>query len=201
MRKKLLKPIVFSTILSLSAANAVDYDFTFGVGLTGSGDYTDTVKKAYPGYSWSKEGKNFGEVYIGMPISFEKYENIKVIPRLSYLLGFMEISDWNGKDKYTNSIFLPAVAGRYEFSQTYPFYVEGEVNYSFARSGKDSLYDFDGGFGFGVFAGYTYKGFSFADINAEIGYRYLPIDVEYKNTGKTDNNNFGSFLFRIGLTF
>ncbi|MFV0481124.1 MAG: hypothetical protein ACK5LP_03995 [Campylobacteraceae bacterium] len=196
--KKKLTALTLMSFLAFNGAQAVDYGFEFGLGYQRSVGYSDAIGYAYPGFSHDR-GNAFGEVYAGVPIKID--ERLSIIPKLSYMFGFVKVKSYAGNDDYTNSIVLPAVATRYYISDSMPVYVEGELGFAIVNSGKKEIYTFDNTYEVGAFVGYSYKGFSFGDIHADIGYRYIPVDIDYKLRGNKKSHNFGGFVFRLGVTF
>ena len=195
---------VLALLLYATVSQAVDLGFEAGIGISISSDYQSVVKDAYPGSSVSGAGAMMSDLHIGVPIAIS--ENIVVAPTITLLISFVAVTYDYGTheetDSYSNTVIVPALAARYYLSgrKNSSPYFEAEVNANSPHSGKSDRYKFSsGGTGYGIFGGY-HIAMDNLGVNIELGYRYLPVEVDAWNSSK-ETKNFGGFAVRTSITF
>ena len=172
----------------LVAAAATD-DSTaieLGAGVVISPDYGSLLEDVYRDADSTGIG---GWLDLHGGVRLKVNDQFSITPTLGLLLNYVIVTGGRQDESYLNSIIVPSVAARYSFDKAPSLYIGGEVNYNIPNTGSD-YYEFEsGGVGFGGVLGYAFEG----DMNLELGYVYLPVEV-----GSRDEN-LGGFLFRIGI--
>ncbi|MDR1452136.1 MAG: hypothetical protein LBI57_07405 [Helicobacteraceae bacterium] len=184
-----------------SGVKAADIGFEVGAGFNTGGDHTDAVEDSY---GVDSDGLGlFLELRAGVPIGLTP--NAVVKPQLSLLFTFVSVEDSVGnKDDYTDTIAIPGVAAEYYingYKNSDSVFIGAELGVVTASGGSDKYsnagYELSGdGASFGIYGGYAFA----SGAKLSIGYRSIPVELEYNYGGK-ESYNFGglSFLFSYAL--
>jgi hypothetical protein len=141
----------------------------------------------------------FLELHAGVPLGVT--ENFVVKPKISFSFTTVSVEDLIGqKDEYTDTIVIPGVAAEYYINgyKDGSAFIGAELGVVSASGGSDDYanvgYDLSGdGLSFGFYGGYAFE----SGAKLSIGYRSIPVELEYNINGKSESKNFGgvSFLF------
>jgi hypothetical protein len=200
---------IASWLACVTNAQAADIGFELSTGLSTSGDYTDSIEKAYEDVYEKSIDSGLGifyEIGAAMPVGIA--ENIVVKPKISLLMGFVsiEVTDSAGSTKdielKINTVFIPAIATEYHLNgyKEPSFFFGGEIGFPIISGGDDEYYELENdGISFGFYCGYAFKG----GVKISIGYRSIPAEItyfpnliEYKET-----KNFGGVSFQFAYKF
>jgi hypothetical protein len=191
-----LVPLVFAV-----SAQAIDIGFEFGVGINTGGDHTDAVEEAY---RTDSDGLGmFIELHAGVPIGVT--ENFVVKPQLSLSFSSVSVEAYRGAtETYVDTIVIPGVAAEYYINgyKNNSVFLGAELGSVGASSGsdKDASYGYKlagDGSSFGIYGGYA----SGSGAKFSLGYRSIPVEVEYNLNGKKESKNFGGAQFLFSYAF
>lgn len=196
MTKKMVLGIAALTALvmgtpAIGADNPVGFDV--GIGYVLSPGYNDTVNDAYAdedvsgGYGWL-------DFHAGLPIKVADQFSIR--PGLDLLLNGVSSPD-DDEGTYINTIIIPAVKGRFNFTTDASFFVEGGLNYGIPNSGGDRMEFSSGGVGFSLGAGYEFD----FDLSLSLSYLYVPVETEVFGEFDLGKENFGGFSILAAYEF
>jgi hypothetical protein len=194
----------FAFVLSLvfvPNVQAADIGFEFGAGFNTGGNHTSAVEDAY---GVDSEGLGlFFELHAGVPIGVA--ENVVVKPQLSLSFTAVSVEDAVGKtDDYVDTIVIPGVAAEYyiEGYKSDSVFIGAELGVVSASGGSDEYYNVGyslsgDGVSFGIYGGYVFGG----GAKFSIGYRSIPVELEYNYGGKKESENFGGLSFLFSYAF
>ena len=127
-----------------------------------------------------------GGAFIGPQVRLDvrATETITLQAGLDLLAGTVEIDRADGTDDdYTETLIVPFAAIKIVIpSGKVDVFIRGEVNYNDPDTDSHD-YDVDsGGVGGGGYVGVTFLD----NIDVEVGYQYLPVEVQFTGTAKQD---------------
>jgi hypothetical protein len=189
------------SLFTATNAQAVDIGFEFGAGFNTGGNHSSAVEDAY---GVDSDGLGlFLELYAGVPFSVT--ENVIVKPQLSLSFTFVSVEDGYGNtDDYTDTIVIPGVAAEYYINgyKNDSVFIGAEFGVVSASGGSDEYYNVGyslsgDGVSFGIYGGYAFG----SGARFSIGYKSIPVELEYNYGGKKESENFGglSFLFKYAF--
>jgi hypothetical protein len=129
---------------------------------------------------------------VQLGLRFKAVENLSITPGADLLLNAVA-----GDESFINTIILPSVAARYAITQGDSFYVEGAINFGIVNTGGN-IDAKSGGVGFSGAVGYAFA----SGFGLEAGYLRVPVEIAgIGRHGKTTDENFGGFMFRVKMAF
>jgi hypothetical protein len=201
LKKSIFSTLLFSSLFALPVSVfGVNVGFEIGAGFHTGGDHTDTVESAYRADS-SGLGMFLG-LQAGIPIGVT--ENFVVKPQLS--LSFISVSVEDGygeEDSYVDTIVIPGVAAEYYINgRKNSAFIGAEIGVVSASGGSDKYwnagYELSGdGVSFGIYGGYAFGGGG----KVSIGYRSVPVEVDYTYGLPIESANFGGLSFLFSYAF
>lgn len=165
-------------------------DFDVEAGIVISSEYGDLLDDAYPGADIT--GGN-GWLVLGAGVQWHVDKQFSVTPGVSWMFNGVEDNLGNS---YTNSIILPKVTARYQFSPTLPLYVAANINTNIPSTGSKA-YDLNsGGIGYGAGVGFAFSKYA----KLELGIENIPVEAKF-TSGKTTDYNLGGVYIKYNGNF
>lgn len=163
---KLLAIALCGVLPLVSQAEEDAVKFELGVGLVISPDYNDALKDAYSDASVSGGGGWLG-FHAGLKLNLGA--GFALRPGMDLWLN--AVQDPYG-DTYANTVLIPNISARYDFTQLPSVFIEAGVNYGVPNTGDDQLEFESAGIGFSGGVGFTFNN----DIDVTLSYWHVPSD-------------------------
>ena len=173
-------------------------NIVLGGGMIISPDYHDYLESRFSGSGVTVAG-GYGWIGVDAGLQYNVSPNLSIIPEVAFWFNFVDVGS---SDLLTNTMIVPGVSARYQFSETPSLFFRGELNLNIPS--LDDVFVIEdeyivgtttpsGGIGFGGALGYN-----FGLMAMELGYTYLPVDVF--GDLSLEATNMGGLLFRASLS-
>lgn len=179
---RILIAAVCSAIPFMTMAAEESSKFELGVGVVVSPDYNDSLEEAYPDRDVSG-GWGWLDLHAGLKLNLA--ESLAVRPGVD--LWFNMVDD--SSDVFVNTVLLPGVSLRYDFTSVPTLFAEAGLNYGLPNSGGDRLEFDSGGLGYSIGLGYTFE----SDVDLTLSYLDVPADTV------VGEKNLGGFMFGVNI--